>query len=115
MSIKHCILTRGQLPAGHTNRRINPPVAGRQKKKQRQHTKLEFVAGWRTIKINTINGQSKTKSYEMKGNLRVRVPLSTVSKTKCSVVSLAPTFFSVSPTLLAALPDPTQRRPTCRS
>jgi hypothetical protein len=70
-----------------------------------ENTKLKFVAGWPTNKL-THQTQSKTKNHKKDGGTRVRVFSQPCRTRSAFSVSVAPPFFSVSPTLLAALPDP---------
>ena len=99
--------TRGQLPAGRTRKTqlfyLLP--AGRNKTGTvHENTKLKFVAGWPT---NKQTQKHKAKRKITKGeDSRVRVHSQSCRKRSAFSVSVAPPFFSVSPTLLAALPDP---------
>ncbi len=65
--------------------------------------------------INTQKHRAKRKITRKRG---VRACVGSLNRVEREVpfsVSVAPPFFSVSPTLLAALPDPAQRKPSCRS
>ena len=100
--------TRGQLPAGRTRKTqlfyLLP--AGRNKTGTvHENTKLKFVAGWPTNK-QTQKHKAKRKITIKTGVRACVCSLNRVEREVSFSVSVAPPFFSVSPTLLAALPDP---------
>jgi hypothetical protein len=109
--------TRGQLPADHTKRdelfhRL--PAGGNKNQYSTRKYKLKFVAGWPTNKL-THKHKAKRKITRKRGVRACVCSLNRVEREVPFSVSVAPPFFSVSPTLLAALPDPAQRKPSCRS
>ena len=65
--------------------------------------------------INTHKYKAKRKITIKRGVRACVCSLNRVEREVPFSVSVAPPFFSVSPTLLAALPDPAQRKPSCRS
>ena len=81
-----------------------------------QCTKHKIKVSCRLADEQTNTKNTKHNKKSRKGKIRACV--STLNRVESEVpfsVSVAPPFFPVSPTLLAALPDQAQRKPSCRS